>query len=621
MSTPYETALEQPSDVQEGAKTAAVEKPAPRPGTESASTQREPDEEKVLLAGYTLDQDGHPLPGSRVGLYEAEGQCGNRSYSFLGLRWSWFERAKGPLDEITPAGMIRLTGTESDENGYFEFRLHDLSGSYHFRCVGSERLFYYLGGPFSLADSPVRLRLQPVHELAGIVQDAESGIRVARATIDVIEEDPESRQDDWGHVGERSRVRRISDADGLFQFDVLLSGPYRVEVVHADYPGVFRQVVEIPVEADPFVVSLVQGKEGISISGRITDALTGLSVEGAFIEDTVGKHRTVSGPSGEYRLILTQKNVKSGRHLAVRASGYGIVPEYFAGPIESQEWNVALRPARLLTCRVVSDGERPVTGAKVFVRARLVTASGRSSSSYNYYQVTDDDGVCTFSDLPSVEKVEVFAFHAVLGRSIHEDIPVGDSDDPETVTLELTSGSATVIASVRDLNGSPVSGAQVRLLELKHDIPNAVVRQSIVLGALFSGFGTFRVARTDADGRAAFPDTLEGECLVQALAADYPVDGVDGREDPARSEIARFHTEPDGETSCELVLWRAFTLNGNVRTPDGDGLQGVHINLLGWSDERDWVLESPVAFSNEFGNYRFTRLNPLKRLAIAVRPD
>ena len=354
------------------------------------------------------------------------------------------------------------------------------------------------------------------------------------------------------------------------------------------------------------------------MSGTIRDGVTGLPVARAEVSTIFGEYKTLSRPSGFYELRLAEKDARGQKTFQVRAEGYGIEDKR-VGREDSWQWDVSLWPARSLKLLVVSEGQRPVAGAKAVVWV------GEGSPGFRYYKVTGVDGRCTFAGLPAKHTARVFAFHSRLGRCIRDDILLSATDDDEWVTLELVRGPATVVASVRNDDDSPAVDAQVLLLEDPLErIPLRVLQQGRVVGARLRVFGNLRVARSDEEGRAVFHDTLEGQCFVQAVGADFAVNVLDvsRKMNISRSAIARVHSEPEREvTRCELVLRRPYTLRGHVTTSDGTALEGVQVTLLLENDDGAWILESRSAVSNQFGIYGFTGLDPRERYAVAVQVE
>ena len=598
--------------------------PSSREGPEAvlpanqASTDAPP--APAVLAGYTVGLDDEILAGVSVSLFEPDGQFSERDSSFVHMGESFPEPPSGPLESITPSGLVLLGKSVSDAAGYFEFRVHSSLSSYHFHCMDRERSLSCVGGPFSVSDSPVLLRLDSTYELGGVVRDSETGWGVGGARIDLIEEDGRFSKEAWGFSRERSRVRRTSNPMGGFLFDGIPPGPYRLEILHPSYPAVFRTMVEVHTDLEEFVVLLSRNENegGALLTGTITDADTGLPIEGAEIESHLGKHKAMSDASGTYRLRMTKEDTErgGGGTFTVRATGYGVAKRDVRGSGKTWEWNAALRLGRVLTCRTVTTSGQPIESAKVVARATLRPGK-HTVARVRYYARTGTDGSCTFSELTSGERLEVFAFHPVYGRALEADVP----GDTEVLPLELTRGRARVVVAVRDVEGSAVPGAQVLLLETAAELSDTLVRQSVVLGASFDTFGRLRVARTGADGRVTFPGTLEGECLVQALGREYELDrlGSSSLRDALRSETARVDAKPGTRATCDLVLSRSFTLKGRVSTNDGVALEGVVIHLMTLDESGAWTIETSFAISNALGDYRLLGLSPLKRQAVGIQ--
>ena len=229
------------------------------------------------------------------------------------------------------------------------------------------------------------------------------------------------------------------------------------------------------------------------------------------------------------------------------------------------------------------------------------------------YQRTDAAGYCTFTELPRDLPLKAFAFHSTLGRGNWNQRSLAENE-AEAYLLELEKGPVTIHAIIKQPDGSRVQDARVLLLDRLPDA-DGVVREA--LGRLkrmhleessrFT-FGALRSARSTVDGEAVFPDTFAGRCFIQAVSGDL-----------SRSEILVIRAiEQDTPVTCELVLSRPLTLDGTVRTPGGEFVQGARVTLLTRTGAGEWEMNRH-SFTNERGDYRFSDLDRGRSYAVGIQ--
>lgn len=557
---------------------------------------------EATLAGRVVDGDERPVPDAWVGLYEPDEALAAPGYEFLGMKRIFPERTQETDDELTVRGMRLVAETTTDADGRFAFTPAWTLAGFHLRGEGAEGYASGFEGPFRSGRDDVLLRLRASGSIAGVVVDAETRLPLAGARLEL--------------RNERFRVRATSGHDGRFDLGLVPDGSYDLEILHHDYDRAHEREVSVPLETPQLVVTMQNATEGTWVTGTVTDAGTGQPVAGAIIT-AKRRHRTLSSTSGSYRLRVDPVEKGHMDDINARARGYGIADAQLRGGEEPYEIDFTLEPARPLRCQVVR-GDVPAAGARVSLWVDYST---------RYFQQADGEGFCTFFEVPVKGNVDFFAFHPELGRAIEKDVPVDgqDSEDEGTVLLiELEKPSAKVVALVRDIEGSPVANANVLILDALGDKGDWVIRhldQAVVLGANMGKFGNLRVARTDATGKTVFPDTFAGECVLQALGENFPVDRYARfRTRPyARSVPSLITTPESGIAECELVLWHPLTIGGKVTTPIGRAMSYVKIALLEFGEDGEWELVN-YCFTNERGNYRFSGIDPVERHAVAVVP-
>jgi hypothetical protein len=587
-----------------------------------ADTKEEP-ENKALLRGYVVDGRNNSVSKAWVGLFEPEGAFGKDEYSFLGLEPVTRElrhlahpsgkaeitlrgpeldspRTSATADELSLPGfpgMLFVDQTSTNEAGYFEFELQRASTPFYLQGVSPDDSSFAAGGPFRAGQGEIYLRLQGVGKLRGSVVDASSAEPLSGAIVIV-----ENRV---------NAVRAQSNFQGLFSFEFLPIGSYELEAYHAEGYEPYRSKLSIasgPTEVSVSLTKLSDSKEGLRLFGAITDAITGQPIRGAEVS-SAASYRTYSNDRGAYELRFLPGDEPYSLLFGVRAPGYGGVEKLVGGRTGSIEWNVSLQPSVSIKCQVVAEDGGPAGKAKV-----VLDQEGTA----RFYQRTGEDGFCAFADLPPDAQLKLFAFHPTLGRCWRNEI---SSRNHDLCVLKLERGRAMVDVTVKSVDGLPVGGAQVVLWERfpRGQGIAAKVRGLgyQVLASTRLDVGNVRTAVTNAGGKALFPDTFEGECLLEAT-----LEAVQGNaalpSDPPRSEIALVDVVLDGSPiPCELVVRRPLTLSGNVHTPGGQAVEHVPILLLGMTDSEEWM-GAQVALTNDRGNYRFKGLDGLRRWAVAV---
>lgn len=277
----------------------------------------------------------------------------------------------GPVEEVT-----------SLENGSFHFPQVE-PGTYHLRAHFGD-LSSQVEGPVTVEESgapgPIVLILpSPLFELArgcrdepqagrravlaGVVFEAASEVPLAQATVRV----------QWGEDEEGAAGESVVTTDGTGRY-VLCSTPAgRPVSAFVEAFGVVREAerdfVVMPGAVARLDVALDLGAmgslrvvrsaageraEGVTVEGRVLDALTGTAVAAAAVTLATGDRPYVTGRDGHFRF----EGVAPGTHeIAVRAMGYEVQPRTLEIP-EAAEVELELRvsPEALELAPIVAWG-------------------------------------------------------------------------------------------------------------------------------------------------------------------------------------------------------------------------------------------------------------------------
>ena len=253
-------------------------------------------------------------------------------------------------------------------------------------------------------------------------------------------------------------ARTVSDAEGRYAFDALAPGEVEVEVEPPLLrPPPWTEAVIRAGETTELDFALEAGK---TLSGRVTDAVTGAPVAGAELTDSwVFQRNFRSDADGRFLLTGLTADPDWGFELHVRADGYGgwnRQLEAFEGLEHSLD--VQLRPEHRLRGRVVDGAGRPLAGAYV----AAVTSVHREEQKTDW--LSGRSGADGRFDLG---RLRPELPHAVLlrkpgyGTRIYE-LPPGEQGSPviELPDLHLLP-AATLRGQLVDLGGAPVPGVEL----------------------------------------------------------------------------------------------------------------------------------------------------------------
>jgi len=239
---------------------------------------------------------------------------------------------------------------------------------------------------------------------------------------------------------------------------------FRVETARGAFARALARAHPTQGSAPEASIIEVQLQPPVALSGRVADASTGFAIPDAvvWISSDPGR-RTVAGGSGGFDLDAPLP--RDGLELGVAADGYSTAKaKVMGGRFQSpKEVSIGLVPAAPVAGLIVDAFDNPVGGANVYVeprnRGQIETAiwglSGRATSG-------PDGSFWIANAIYAVSyrlTVEAPAFAAV-----QRDLPALERSAPaDPVRVVLTRGRQPW-GTVVNPEGTPVTGAQVRLL-------------------------------------------------------------------------------------------------------------------------------------------------------------
>lgn len=313
-----------------------------RESTASATPPAEPAAPVASIRGSVVLHD-QPFAGATVALFRREGQ----------------EATSNDWEELAREEPIASATTGAD--GRFAFA-HEPAGSTFLRATAASDL-----RSAAIAAEPggeLVVRLLAAASLSGTVVRAEDGAPVEHALVSLTNVDTL-----------RDVVTTLTDADGHYSFTALDPGSWRASVVARDGTATtprnfataapdsrFRLAAGSPLTAD------FELGGGAVLSGRVTDAASGLPIAGARLTLPLFAPAAGVGPvtaaDGIYR--WSGLRLVGLQTVAVTAPGYGTAIEtLFAGPDGELTLDFALSRAASVRGRVVDAAGRPLANAQL----------------------------------------------------------------------------------------------------------------------------------------------------------------------------------------------------------------------------------------------------------------
>lgn len=351
-----------------------------------------------------------------------------------------------------------------------------------------------------------------------------------------------------------------TDAKGAFRFDALTEGA-RVELRvaaprmqrHKTRESVGNVKVEIKLDAASVITGEVRS-EGHPLGGAAVRFRTQTVTTGAD-----GRFRYVSARAPKEPLLVSAPG-----HAA--AGLYVKVPE--KGDAESVV--VELLPAGTVRGRVSGRDGGAVRGAQVAVVREgmgmmamfMPMAQGDKLPAPDPVALTGDDGTFVLDGMPAGKvKLRVSKVGFLDGTAGPLTVLAGETLDG--VDFVLAKESA-LTGRVVDAAGKPVAEAMVGV-----DSP---AEGMMGMAAQFMG-GSWKTARTDADGRYRVSGATEGDHKVYVEAAGY------------LKQNAQATLPPEGALNMDFTLPPGHEIGGTVMRPDGTPVAGATVRISAAANE------------------------------------
>jgi protocatechuate 3,4-dioxygenase beta subunit len=359
-------------------------------------------------------------------------------------------------------------------------------------------------------------------------------------------------------------------ADGSFALTAPESGFYRV-IVRADgMPEAELSLVPLVDETElppvrlgeasarmgrfpqwgPVQASAPSASAARERGGLVLDSVTRKPIAGALVWQQIDDFFswTRSSPDGSFRIAA-----KAGRPIAAAAAGYAraVRPEV---PPDAPV-SLALKPADVLTGRVVAAEDRPLAGAAV----QVVPADP-----YPYYRglrdlvsgFTREDGTFRLRGVPSRSMLQVGAEAAGFAPAEQMASTGEPGRSPAPLRIELGPGSS-LTGRLVDADGRPVAGTEILLRDL---------------GSLDAGLAaTPRESRTvtDASGRFRLDHLAGGVHRLSAGSTAAVLSEVEIPDQPSARDLGDLRLAPAAVAAVPSrpLESRLLSVTSQVSTP------------------------------------------------------
>jgi len=482
-----------------------------------------------VITGKVLAPDGKPVAGAEVVLAE-----------FLGER---------DFTVKTDAAGIYTIDTET---------YRSLGGNYAVLTAISPG--YAPGGTIAVFGRSRTIRLRPVREVSGLVQDREGrpvgGATVALSSIYWDDEDVESSDAVYINNSLKARFSVKTGLDGRWTMDNIPTTGLGMFLL--DSPQYARVVLNVALDSGKPPAPLL-ARPGASVTGRVVDA-AGAPVAGINLfagsekrdPDTTWAYAT-SAADGTFKLEGLANgsytvSAKDPRKLLVAAAHTGVV---------ATEGGVAALPDMVATAGAVVQGivTDAATGAPL--PSTYIGGSGphypRKSWNVAPATLTDDAGRYTMRLMPGKNNVHVAG--AAPGYLADEQAPDGHYD------LELAAGE-TKTADFKLRKGGALTGVAVD--EAHRPVPNAV----LTLTYQNTGAGRWEAPRkvfADEKGNWSATGLQLGTWLL-SVGKGWQVDTPPAIKVPETTEVR-----------LRLKKRKMATVKGRVVDSAGRPVEGVRV--------------------------------------------
>ncbi|MCL4691055.1 MAG: hypothetical protein KJ060_00870, partial [Candidatus Hydrogenedentes bacterium] len=410
------------------------------------------------------------------------------------------------------------------------------------------------------------VRMLAPQEAEALPQSPESGLVV------VVQESSAGRKPIAGArvelIGNRRNEESTTNADGICQFDVSLSGDVAISVNHERYPP-NRGVVPLAGGGQSIVV-LLDGQS--QVGGRVIAAETGSPIskfELRFLGDSSwfaskwrGSFVELESEDGTFEI----EGIRDAWGVIVQAEGFASQKLVFQNGLRANNafLECALERAYIVAGRITDAGGAPIRGVQIVPEDRNVRVDALPVE-------TDGDGSFRIDDLAGPPR-SVLAYHSDYAP-VRIAVPEGNAGEEVPVSAVMERG--VEVTGIVTLDGEAIAGAHVAL---SNDLYEFNVSMDTDLD------GSFRIAHVPFGPYQLTAQLRPGE--VQAIPHDAPQrtairERIASREADKATEDFRFTLTPAliegfvrfGDVAAMAIVAMAY-VDGDqyvLRTETDDG--------------------------------------------------
>jgi hypothetical protein len=369
--------------------------------------------------------------------------------------------------------------------------------------------------------------------------------------------------------GER-KVQALTDEAGNYRIDGLPPGAYELSVVSREHhPRQLPEEMErVDLRGGESVRLDMALERGVTLRGRVTDALDRSPIEGAEVSDNwTYERRVTTDADGRYVLGGLQRGTMFAVY--VRAEGYGETEAPPVLPLAGEtKLDFQLERGREAWGRVVDEAGEPLAGVYVAAVGSWFRSSGSSSLPVQgtdwIPDRTDDQGRFILRDLRRNFGHALLLRQPSFGMRVY-DFPPADAitGSFDLGTLVLKPGGS-IFGRIVDEHGEPRADVALYL-----DGTNAD-RDALAPGVEPGGgdYVSRRELRSDASGRFRFVDVSGGSYRLTA--------SLKGNASSISADV-ELQEAADADAG-DMVLARGGTIQGRVRDPRGAPLDWIIVS-------------------------------------------
>jgi len=492
---------------------------------------------QITCTGKVIDEQGRPIAGARVSLYEMFYGDGSSSHE------------------------TRLAGdVTTDMEGAFSFSSNAESDGFRYGYIVAEKEPLALGvGNWPMRqDEEVEIKLGRAQELAGIVIDqSDKPVSGAEVSISILKIGEGEEQTGLAAPVAMKLFTVSTDTSGQFVFtglpadataELLAKKAGRATVSTyrpRQYAG--QKLTFAPGQKDIKLIQPIEARiDGIVVEKGSSKPMAGVEVMVRKEQDLadIRQKPVVSNTDGTFSI----NSLAPDRYILELVRPQDALPDWVAEPVEVttetgkvvKDVKIELSKGGLLEVLVTETGtNKPLEGARVYVYDQRRRQS--------YHGGTGDDGVGRIRLLPGVYQ-SGDAFKEGFSIARHQEAITAEEGVTKRLELQLKP-MPTIAGIVRDINGKPVEGATLQVCPMG----GQEVRSNTE--------GKYKISWDI--GRAV------DERQVPLLVCRY----VEGNQ-------AVIVSIPEGAKKLDIALKPGVIVSGRIVNPDGAGIDNARIRIM-----------------------------------------